>query len=316
MAKKSYMTSDELIDSVKRRSMMPIHQSTFTNADLLAFGDEEMSMGVVPDILKNHEDYLLYTERIKLNQNQRTYSIPYRAIGNRLKDVSILDKSGNYFELTRISIGDLPFFNYDSLPTPRAFYVENNQIILVGNSVLAYDGYVVMSYYMRPNSLVMLDQVAVIKGIDRTTGTLQLTNIPEDFNPGQLYDFISIKSPNKTLKMDTTVLSFDILNVQVTLDPANIPSDLNVGDHLCIAETTAIPQIPSDLHVYLAQRIASRCLEAIGDLEGLQAANAKVAELANKTNLLIANRVEDSPKKINNRNGPLSKGRFFRKRRF
>ena len=313
--KKLYMTSDDLIASIKRRGMIPQHQVTFKAEDFLAFADEEMEMGVVPTIIKNHEDYLLYSQKIPLVSGQHRYTIPYRAIGNKLKDAAIVDDNGNYFELTRISLAQLSMYNSNSMPTPRAFYVENNQIVLVGTTI-PFSGSIVMSYYMRPNKLVLLEQVAQISTINRVTGMIQLSNLPEEFTLSSQYDFICTKSPNKTLGFDLNLMSLNVTSKTINIDPTLIPQDLVPGDHLCVAGTSAIPQIPSDLHVYLAQRVVARCLEAIGDLEGLQAANAKVGELAAQTNILISSRVEDAPKKIVSKNGTLSRGRFFRRRRF
>ncbi len=314
--KKLYMTSDDLIASVKRRGMIPEHQVTFKAEDFLAFADEEMEMGVVPTIIKNHEDYLLYSQKIPLVSGQHRYTIPYRAIGNKLKDAAIVDSAGNYYELTRISMAQLSSYNNNAFPTPRAFYVENNQIVLVGTSATGFTGNIVMTYYMRPNKLVLLEDVGQITSINRTTGVLQLSSVPESFTGTDLYDFISTKSPNKTLSFDVPVTNVSILNKTITLDPTTIPEDLFVGCHICLAGTSAIPQIPSDLHVYLAQRVVARCLDALGDLEALQAANAKLGELEAKTNILISSRVEDAPKKVVNRFGPLSRGKIFRRRGF
>ena len=46
--KRSYMNSADLIASIKRRTFMPLNQNAFTEEDLLAFADEEMSIGLVP----------------------------------------------------------------------------------------------------------------------------------------------------------------------------------------------------------------------------------------------------------------------------
>jgi hypothetical protein len=51
----------------------------------------------------------------------------------------------------------------------------------------------------------------------------------------------------------------------------------------------------------LAQRVAQRVLEAIGDSEGLNNATAKVAEMENKLSTMLDNRVEGAPRKVVNR---------------
>ena len=77
------------------------------------------------------------------------------------------------------------------------------------------------------------------------------------------------------------------------------------ADLVTLAGETIIPQIPDELHSMLAQRVACRCLEALGDQQGLQAANLKLAEMEAKSATLINDRIESSPQKIVNRNSPL-----------
>jgi len=311
------MTSEDLIDSVLRRAFIPRHQSTFTDADLLAFADEEMDIGLIPSILQVHEDYLMYTQNIPVLQSTNRYAIPYRAIGNKLREVSVEDSSGNVYEMTRISVADLPFYNYQAYNRPYAFYIENNEIVLVPITNYYQDGTKLkITYYMRPNSMVPIEDVGVINSINRTTGEIQLTSIPENFNINSLYDFIQIKSPNKTLGFDLNAISVNSTSKTVTFDPTIIPTNLAIGDHLCLATECAVPQVPSDLHVILAQRIACRCLEAMGDSEGLAVANQKLAEMESKILTLIDARVEDAPQKITNRHSALRSSTIGRRNRF
>lgn len=313
MAKKSYMTSDLLIASVKRRCLIPTNQNTFENADFLAFADEEMSLGLVPSVITMQEDYLMYTESVSLVANQTRYTIPYRSIGNKLREVSYKDGNGNVFQMTRIGVGDLPDYNQSGGNRAYAFYVENNEIVLVpANIGLDTSATLEMTYYMRPNTLVMLDQVGVVTAVDRNTGLVQLSNMPETFNGSELYDIIKVKSPNKTLKYDIMPLAVNISNKNITFNLSDIPATLEPGDHIALAEECAIPQVPSDLHVVLAHRVAARILEALGDTEGLASANAKLGEMEAKTQTIIDNRVKDAPRKIVNRNSTLRNGRYRR----
>lgn len=316
MASKPYMTSDDLIKSIKRRALLPTNQNTFTDEDFLALADEEMAMGLVPTILKMHEDYFLYSEDITVRPDLANYAIPYRAIGNKLSEVSFKDLNQNIYEMTRIGIGDLPYFNYSNINRPYSFYVKNNEVVLVPEkSVRGISGALVMSYYMRPNSLVLLKDVAIISSIDYTTGVITLENVPTTFQVDNIYDFISIKSPNKTIKFDIEPTAFSLINKTLTFDPSNVPESLSVGDHVALAGQTAIPQVPSDLHVLLAHRVAARCLEALGDTEGLQAANAKLGELNEQAEALIDNRVDNAPRKVVSRHSTLRSGVYNRRTR-
>jgi hypothetical protein len=308
---RSYMSSNDLIASVKRRIMAPQSQSTFEDADFLAFADEEMDIGLVPSIISAQEDYLMYTQPVYIQPNQIKFPIPYRAIGNKLREVSFMDQSGNYYQMTRIGVGDLPFYNQTTNNRAYAFYIENNEVVLVPNKIsTGTDTYLMMTYYIRPSSLVLLDEVAVVNSIDRTTGVIQLSNIPDAFTTTELFDFVKVKSPNKILTFDNKVVSINTTSKTMTFNPTLIPSGLDIGDHITLAEECAVPQVPSDLHVVLAHRTAARVLEALGDTEGLATANQKLGEMEAKTQELIYNRVEDAPKKVVNRNGVLRSGRY------
>lgn len=313
---KYYYTSKELLASVKRRIIMPTSQSTLTDQDLLDFATEEINMAMVPMMQNQQEDYFLITEDITLVQGKTTYEIPYRATGNKIREVSFLRPGSNdIYELTRIGVGDLPFYNRSQASGPiGAFYMSNNEICLVA-SPDSMSGSLRVSYYIRPNVMVPLEEVAVISNIDRNTGIITVTSIPEKWLapngtllPDQLFDFITIKSPHKTLKYDVEMLSVDSGSITVTFSTSNIPESLTKGDHIALATETAIPQIPSDLHVMLAHRVATRCLEAMGDTEGLQNANTKLAEMQQAAKDLTENRVEDAPKKIVPRHGVLRNG--------
>lgn len=303
------MTSDDLIASVKRRAFLPNQQNTFLNKDFLAFADEEMAMAIVPMILRMHEDYLLYTDIVAVENNISRYAIPYRAVGNKLKELAFQDATGNVFPMTRIDISELPYYNQQAYGRPYAFYVENNEIVLAPTNTYVSSGvFLRMSYFMRPNSLVMLNEVGIITSIDRMTGTLQLSNLPEAFNITKQVDLVQVRSPNKLLKFDISPTAINTTSKTVMLNISDIPDSLSIGDHICLAMQSAIPQIPSDMHVLLPLRVSARCLEAMGDTEGLQSANQKIGESDKQAEALIDNRVDEAPRRIVNRNASIRAG--------
>jgi hypothetical protein len=309
-----YYTSDELIKSVKSRAAIPSSQNRFKNEDFLRFANEEMAIGIVPSILRNHEDYFLVSEDINITQGKTKYEIPYRAIGNKIRDVSIVDSNGVVFETTRIGIGDVAHFNNTTIM--YTFYVANNEICLVPDTLSIQNGNKLrISYYIRPNTLVLLEDVAVISSIDFNTGIIQLSQLPTDFSTSLKFDLIKAKSPHKSLRIELTATGINTTSKTITFNISDLPANLEAGDHVSLATESAIPQIPSDMHMILAHRVATRVLEAQGDTEGLQNANQKLAELEQQTNTLIDNRVEDAPRKIVNRRSILRNSVYSRYRR-
>lgn len=109
----------------------------------------------------------------------------------------------------------------------------------------------------------------------------------------------------------------DTFNLSYVTTPSDIPRFLAVGDHVALAEQSCIPQIPSDLHVYLAQKTAERILESQGDAQGLALAQQKSKEMEYRAGTIIDNRVDESPPKLVNRHGILRSGlinRLYRRR--
>jgi hypothetical protein len=316
MAKLPYYTTDSLIDAIKRNNSIPSHQKTFTNDDFIAFLNEEMSLGLVPQVMKMKEDYLKTTVYIPLQANVKQYELPVRAVGNKASEISYIDPNDNVCEMTKIEISDLPFYNdARNNNTLYAYYIENNVINLVSNIITA-TGDLAVTYYMRPNQLVLLEEVGIIESINRSTGEIFVDAIPTGFSVTADYDFVQCTSPHKCLEIDLSPASINAVTNTITFAVADIPDNLKVGDHIALAQQSAIPQIPSDLHPMLAHRAGKRCLASLGDTEAFQVASAIHNEFEKNTEQLIGDRVEASPKKIVNRRGNLRGGLTSRRSRF
>lgn len=305
----TYLNAESLIDSIKRRASVPENQVTFTKEDFLELANEEMLIGLVPSILQFHEDYFVFEEAIPLIPNVAEYAIPYRAIGNKLRDVQYKLGDNTYNEMTRIGIGDRFSDYYNGL---YRYYIRNNKVVF--NTVNTNDtASLAMVYYIRPSKLVLQDQIGVITSINRTSGDITLSSIPAEFSTSTKYDFYKVKSPHRILSIDKSAVTINPSAKTVTFNITDIPADLEIGDHLAKAEESNIPQIPTELHVVLAHRVACRILESIGDTQGLQNANIKLAEMEMKTGNLIDARVEDSAKKVVNRFSPLRRTIYSKK---
>ena len=429
-----HLTTNTLISSVVRRAMLPTNQNTFQEADFLAFANEELDIGVVPHILSFHEDYLMHEQYQPVTPDVSVYELPYRATGNKVREIAYVDTSGNIFEMTRILVEDLPYYQNGSFGISnsgiRAFYIEGEEIVIlpVGNHNLT--GQLKISYYLRPNALVSEKTVSKVTSFNKYTGQVFVDNVPDNLSSPIEMDFLQTNSPHKRLEINLTPVSlskadkyyyFGITPIRdvVCASPSNItsssyftlevpklniknviwfdktgtdvapvvngatnyvranistattatdvasilaaltityfsftsagvtltinttlvgtysvlslndllftqtvtrngteviPYNLKIGDVLAAVEECIIPNIPTELHSMLAQRIACRCLEAMGDAQGLAMANQKLAEMEVKTGQLLSNRVEGAPLKVVNRHGFLRMSRRMLRR--
>jgi len=307
------LTADQLITSIKRKASIPTSQDTFTDEDLLEFANEELQLGVVPGIMSVHEDHLLYEEDVALEANRSDYEIPHRALGNKLRDVQFKVDENNLSELTRIGIGE----RFDVSDTNiRKFYVKGNKVILtppIGNQS---NGSLVFVYYIRPSSLVKLENVGIILGIvDNGDGTsnIVVNEVPSTFTTSITYDLYKADSPSSILNKDLVPTNVNSITKIITFNTTDIPKELKVGDHISLAGEAAIAQIPTELHPLLAEMVACRVLEALGDTEALQNALLKVKQMEAASGMLIDSRIDDAPQKVVNRHGLIRTGLFSKR---
>lgn len=298
----TFYTTNTLIEAIKLKGMIPTSQNTINTENFITFINEEMDLGVLPHILAYHEDNLTRSEVVSLETGIKKYAIPSRAIGNKLSDVYLMDSNGNLQELTRVSNGDLADYNRDTETYPAGFYLEGDSIVLLATPTSSDK--LKFIYHLRPNRLVQESRAAKILEIGANSVTVG--SLPSIMTIGAKCDIIKSRSPHSCAAIEVTIAEINTVDGkhQVVFD-SNI-SNVKVGDYLNLSEETIIPQVPPELHGLLAQRVVARCLEALGDSNGLQAANAKIAELEQKTGALIDNRVENAPQKVRNRWGLLS----------
>jgi hypothetical protein len=319
----SWLDSTDLIASVVRRAHIPESQVTFQDDDILAFANEEMKIGLAPSVMQLHEEFFTQKYFIPLTPYQSAYQIPGRPIGQKLRNLFYIDNSGNFKEMARILPENLVFYQLRSaINYPNTFYLENNNIILVPEISSGPPGKLVATIFQRPSDLVTSDQVATVQNINLTTGVITVDQIPSTFTLTSQYDFLQLGAGHKCYEINVTPLSINTVQNTMTFTPSQIPQNtqyngtniLQVGDMICLAGQCFIPQLPDELHPVLAQRTACRILEAQGDLQALAAANTKLQEMEVKTGILIDNRTEGNPQKINNLRGSLREAKIRRRR--
>jgi hypothetical protein len=316
---KAGLTTNALLKSIKRRAMIPDNQNTFTDQDLIDLMNEEMMIGLVPSVLQTKEEYFIFKQVVPLVSNKSNYPVPERALANKLREICYKDiptkTGGNEYEMTQIAIDD----RYTGLSNGtgssdftgfRRFYMLGSDVILHPSVGPSPYGGLAFYFYLRPNSIVKENLVTSITSIDRTTGDITLSAIPSNYSVYvsgtnntvlTTFDFVKAKSPHNILDIDITINSINATSKIVNVNVDSIPKDLEIGDYLTLAGQTIIPNIPTELHMVLAQRVAQRVLEALGDTEGLNNASVKVAEMENKLSSMMDNRVEGSPRKVVNR---------------
>jgi hypothetical protein len=283
--------------------MIPTDTSTYTDEDILDILNEEMDVGLLTTLMTLNEEHLVINEEINYVAGTTRYKIPHRAVGNKLRDVAYITQDGVY-ELTRISLEELSDYRSGNYSGRNSFYVEGDEIVLVGTSIQASK--LRMYYYLTPNSIVKEVDCGKITSINRTTGEILVETFPNAIFQKSSYDFVQTRNPNRILKLEMSPVSQDKNLKQFIFAVDDIPSTLIVGDYICEAESSPYPNIPKELHPILAQRAALFFLEAQGDNENLGSAKVKLMQMETSVQSLLISRVEGAPKKIAPRHTALS----------
>lgn len=384
----AYLSSKTLVDSVKRRTTLP--QGLLSDEDILQFANDEIMDTIVPLIKSNQEEYLVWNETLELQDSIQNYPIPERSIANALRDLCYVDTQGNEYEMARIIRDDRYRSQYTlSYSQPFRYYLENSDIVLVGQSNSQQTGSLKFSYLIRPNQLVLSDNVckiiAIEEGfvainsitngatttittvnphnlsdgesivIDSVTGDssindafaityiddntfsidldstllgvfaggivfnntkrFTLNKAPTMFSTSNTVDLIKTRSPHNMLFIDATLLTINLAQNTVSIKSSQVPARLAIGDTIANSGETDIPNIPTELHRVLVNKVCERVLEALGDQQGYAVASQKANQSMANINELIDNRVTSSPLKLKKRHGYFSsrnsrKGRF------
>lgn len=403
MAAKPWMTSRDLIESVKRKIAIPINQRTFTDEDILAFASEELMISQVPDIMQYHEEYFVFIEDVQLLPNKTHYAIPERALGQKLRDIFYKDTNDNLFEMTRINPDDKAYWQRESATTNafQKYWLEGTDVVLSPNpqGIVNPSGYLQYTYFLRPNQLVVNERAAIassffkeitislstlVAGDTLTIGDLVFTavagapssslefqigvtailtasnlataintngtytanngspasnvlmvlhseqdvsfatsnstafsispnvgiqftsDLPDNIVDGINIDFLQTKPGHRTYKLSVKLPIGSVSDDSISFAPGVIPENFIVGDYICQEYECIIPQIPSDLHNGLAERVCGRILSAQGDMQGLQMTGAKLQDIQRTEGILLENRVDGSTQKLNQRKSLVS----------
>lgn len=304
-------TSDELITSARSRA--GIGNTEVLGADdatILRYLNEEMYGRLIPGLMKIKEEYFVTTTRTSLSAGTTAYRLPTRAMGQKLRRVQHVDSDGNRTTIHRLPPEDLPHFNTPTSGTPSHYYLEGNYIILVCTSP---EGYLEMSFYMRPGQLVLVADTRVISEVDTTLKQVTTTsNLPSTWVNGTLFD---VHSPDSGAEVKQWNLTGEIAGmnqlqfseaIDGTVTGTRTPA---VGDYVTLAGEAAVPGVPRELHPVLAQAAALRIVESLGDAQGTALAKQTLSELLASGVYLVEDRVEGAPNRMVNRNSIWYAGR-------
>lgn len=301
----SYLTTD-LLASVQRYAAIPVSQVTFQNTDIYAFGDDSIRGKIMPLVIKTMEEFYVYPYNFSIVEGQTKYQVPYRATMASLRSVQIVSSTDpdTRVNLDKLAIEDL----YAGISGNVRFLVKKNGFYMEGNNVVLYPtptqdlDILRMNIFIRPNQLVDPSVCAQITSIN--TGAKQLTcattGVPSTWTTSNLVDLIMANPGFDATAIDQVITN---INSGVITFSNTLPTNVSVGDWVCLAGQSCVTQVPVELLPLLTQYIVIRILSAQRDMNALKAAIDELTVLENNASLLLAPRVQGSAKRIVNARG-------------
>lgn len=230
-----------------------------------------------------------------------------------------------------LDIGDLTFTAVSGSPAALQFQIGGSSMLSATNlanainlngTYTASNGStaIVSVFYTRLSPLITLSQdltsitqyITAVEIESSSTGMVvssqigvQFTDtLPDNITSSTYIDFLQTKPGHRLYAKD--ILPSSVSTDSILFDMADVPPNLLVGDYICQQYECIIPQIPTDLHNGLAERVCARILSAQGDTAGLQNNAANLASIKHSEGILTENRVDGSTQKINQRKSVLS----------
>lgn len=167
---------------------------------------------------------------------------------------------------------------------------------------------ITVQYLERPTKFVNVSAPNI--SIQQTI-TINCPSVPEEITQGSLVDILQEDGGHNTYKIDVKLGIGAVSPTSITLKETDLDQDFVIGDYICPQYSCIIPQIPTDLHILLAERTAARIMQSLGDREGLQESQRKISDYEARQSVLIDSRVEGSPQKVFNRHSLLRYGKQF-----
>lgn len=297
-------TSLSIVKSVEVHPLMPLSDNTLTETQIIEFLDEDMRSTIVPLVLAAQEEWYVQNYDQSLVANTYTYTIPARAAFATWRDVVFVDALGNEINMTELApeyvkitypVGNLPpMYTF-------GFILRNDSIVIWPQNMTLPTQYTLrMKIKRRPNHLTSYANCGQITAINTNTKVVSLSvNGDGTWTTSTTFDVIPNAPQFTSRGDDQTITAID--NTLNTITMSALPTGISVGDWVCPAGMSCVPQIPYDMFPLLIQRGVIRCLESLGDNQNLQVAERRYQDMAADFARTVSPRIQGARKALVNR---------------
>jgi len=305
-------TTDGLIASIKRRISLPDAQNLYSSTDLISFMGDELSSTIIPLVHSIQQEYWVMKQDVPLVNSQTVYTLPVRGIMNGLRLLTLVDPSGNEIEFPRLQPENIAStYNWLSpytTSTLYGFYFEDDHTVMFPQQLVSNPTMTVRFRFERaPNQLAATAdsaQITVIAG-----NVVTVNAVPSIFTTSLTYDIIKGQPGFVSRGDDQAITNINSGASQITFTA--LPSTVAVGDWISVSGTSPIPQIPYQMFPYLAQAVATKCLEGLGYVDTYTIALQRLNQMKEDLLKVLQPRDLGNVQTVLNRGGLFDSGQFW-----
>lgn len=303
-------TTDELINAVKDIITVPTSQGLFLPANFVRLMNLELHKKLVPAMKAAREDYFIRTSDSTLVAAQETYRIPTRAVGGALRDIQYLDSGGAPADFPRLEWEFLKSNPIMSGDRYFGYIFKGHEVMMRPVPSTVSGEKIRFVYERRPNNLVLAAAAGLITAINTGTRVVTVSNRPSTWTTATIFDVIAATPMFEPIADDQAITALSGNDLTFS----SLPTGLAVGQWVCEAGFSPVPQLPYEGALVLAELAAVKALGAIKDAPGLKEAKAQAKDDLDYFIRLITPRNPGTPQKIVNRSGILDYSRMGRSR--
>lgn len=305
-------TVNSILASIKRRITLPDAQNLYSPDDLIAFMGDELSSNIEPLVHSVQQEYWVERQDILLVQGQTNYLIPVRGIVNGLRLITLVDNAGNEIEFPLLrpeyTASAYSWLSPYTTAVLCGFTMEDDHIVVFPKTVVNNPTMSVRFRFERqPSQLCATEAAGQITNVSGNVVTVN--NIPPEWTTSTVFDIIKGSPAFVSRGDDLTITSLDPILLTITFNA--LPSTVIVGDWVSVANTSPIPQIPYQMFPYLAQSVATKCLEGLADLEPLDVAQKKLGLMKEDILKMMQPRDMGNVQTVVNRSGLFENGSYW-----
>ncbi len=279
--------ASSLVSSLKRRGLIPTSDEAFNDTDFYSLIDEETRTYILPFLKRTREDFLITQSETTVQSGFNRYLLPARCAAEALKYVAL---SPDYHPLRREP-------SEEGHLQGAGFALEDDAVVLASTPEQSGET-LRFVYYYRPNFPVAEDACGRITAYDATTNEVTVAAAPDTFTASESYDLVKGTPGFRCHSINQAVTS--VASGVLTFSE-DLPIGIAIGDYVCLAGETPIPQIPAELHPLLAQRVTYVLSNALGPTKG-RSAFEQLMQMEAQLTTLFSNRADASPRYVVNRN--------------